>query len=110
MAEAFDSVGYPIRPTEIVETHTPFEKRAISLAKGFTRRRQSAARLLRAGKVRAALNRLTDKRLAEIHLRQGRHVVPGDYDLSRFFDIIKDPDDLLIAYEGARAFYSLDEE
>lgn len=110
VAEAFDSVGYPIRPTEIVETQTPLEKHALGIAVGFARRRRSAARLLRAGKVRDAFTRLTDKRLAEVHLRQGRHVVPGDYDLSRFFDIIKDPGDLLIGYQGAKAFYSLDEE
>ncbi len=101
LAEAFHSVGYPIRPVQIVQERGAIQGKALQLAFGLKHRRVSASRLLAAGKMKAAYNRLTDKRFAEIYLKEGRHITPADYDLSRFFSIIKDKTDLAIDYKNA---------
>ena len=107
VSEAFHSVGYPIRAAEIVRDRGALHSRALGFAMGIRYRGKSAAKLLAGGRVRAALNRLTDQRYTEIHLKGERHITPADYDLSRFFSIIKDTDDLAIDYKNARTMCPL---
>ncbi|MFN8389271.1 MAG: hypothetical protein U0136_03170 [Bdellovibrionota bacterium] len=103
VSEAFHSVGYPIRHSEIVRDRGALHNTALGFAFGLRHRGKSAAKLLAGGRVRAAFTRLTDKRYTEIHLKGERHITPADYDLSRFFSIIKDDDDLSIDYKNARS-------
>ena len=103
LSEAFHSVGYPIRPLEVIRKRRAFGSRVQGMIAGFRDRRRTAARLMRGGRVKSALTRLTDKRYTEIHLRGARHITPADYDLSRFFSIIKDDQDLKIDYRRATA-------
>lgn len=107
ISEAFHAVGYPIRPLEMVQSRGQFHSRALGLALGWRSRRRTATRLLKAGKVRAAFERLTNERYAEIHLGGERNMTPADFDLSRFFSVIKDKDDLRIAYRDAKSFCML---
>lgn len=102
VSEAFHSVGYPIRAAEIVRDRGALHTRALGFAMGLRYRGKSAAKLLAGGRVRAALTRLTDQRYTEIHLKGERHITPADYDLSRFFSVIKDNEDLAIDYKNAR--------
>jgi hypothetical protein len=103
VSEAFHSVGYPIRHSEIVRDRGALHNTALGFAFGLRHRGKTAAKLLAGGRVRAAFSRLTDKRYTEIHLKGERHITPADYDLSRFFAIIKDRDDLGIDYKNARS-------
>lgn len=109
VAEAFHDVGYPIRPLEIIEERSALESRALGFAFGVRRRGRSARKLLFGGRLRSAVNRLTDGRYTEIHFRGARHITPADYDLSRFFSIIKDERDLGIRYRDARTLRTLGE-
>jgi hypothetical protein len=108
LAEAFHRVGYPIRPLEVYQDKGAFHETALGFAVGLMHRRRSAAKLLAAGKVITAISRLTDKKLTEIHLKSSRHITPADYDLSRFFNIIKNEDDLAIDYKNAATVCVLD--
>ncbi len=101
LSEAFHSVGYPIRPVEVVHSRGAIHERALGFAKGMRHRSRSAVKLLLGGRWRKAVNRFADKRYTEIHLRGARHITPADYDLSRFFSIIKDDNDLEIDYREA---------
>lgn len=103
VSEAFHSVGYPIRPLEIIRNKSALNRRAIGFATGLKHRGRSAVRLLAGGRVKAAVNRLVDQRYQELLLRGTRYITPADYDLSRFFEIIKNPDDLSIDYRSAKA-------
>lgn len=100
LAEAFHSVGYPIRPLEVIQERGSIQTTALQLALGIRHRRRSAARLLAAGKLQKAYERITDKELALLHLKEQRHITPSDYDLSRFFSVIKDSQDLKIDYHN----------
>jgi hypothetical protein len=100
LAEAFHSVGFPIRPIEVIQERGSIQTTALQLALGLRHRRRSAARLLAAGKVQKAYQRITDKELAMLHLKEQRHITPSDYDLSRFFSVIKDAEDLNIDYHN----------
>ena len=107
IAEAFHSVGYPIRPLKII-TYKSAQKSPLSkLVKGFRLRRRSTVQLLMRGKINPALKRLTRSKNIEIHLGGPRHITPSDYDLSRFFTIIKDEEDLNIDYTQAKIFCPL---
>jgi hypothetical protein len=108
IAEAFESVGYPIRPTYIEYGQGNISRNALRLSKGLKTRGLSAFRLLRGGKSKQAFKRLMSERYTEIHLRGVRHVTPSDYDLSRFFSIIKNPDDLEIPYKNANPICKID--
>ena len=101
LSEAFHSVGYPIRPVELIRSKGAFQDRALGMALGLKQRGKTAARLLAGGRVRKAFNRISDNRYT-ISLRGTRHITPADYDLSRFFTIIKDPGDLNIDYKHSR--------
>lgn len=103
LSEAFHSVGYPIRPVAVMNSRGPLRDRAIVVAAGLRSRRRSAVKLLLGGRVKKAMGRLADTRYTEIHLRGARHITPADYDLSRFFSIIKDDDDLKFNYRRAKA-------
>ena len=103
LSEAFHSVGYPIRPVGVSNHRGPIRDRAIVVAAGLRSRRRTAVKLLLGGRLKKAVNRLTDTRYTEIHLRGARHITPADYDLSRFFSIIKDEHDLEIDYRQAKA-------
>ncbi|MCC6220813.1 MAG: hypothetical protein IT291_06205 [Deltaproteobacteria bacterium] len=102
LSEAFYRVGYPIRPFNVIRTPPSTHERAKGVASGIRHRGKSAAALLAGGRVNAAFKRITDKRYVEVHLKGTRHIVPADYDLSRFFAIIKDEEDLSIDYRNAR--------
>jgi hypothetical protein len=104
VSEAFHSVGYPIRHAAIVRDRGAIHRTALGFATGLRHRGRTAARLLVGGRVRAALSRLTDKRYTEIQLKGERHITPSDYDMSRFFSVIKDAEDLAIDYREARSF------
>lgn len=104
VSEAFHGVGYPIRHASIIRDRGMFHTAGLGFATGITHRGRSAARLLVGGRVRAALSRLTDKRYTEIRLKGERHITPADYDMSRFFSVIKDSEDLAIDYREARSF------
>lgn len=108
LAEAFESVGYPIRPTYIQYGQGSISRGALKLSKGLRDRGKSAFKLLRGGKISSAIHRLTDDRYTEIHLRGSRHVTPADYDLSRFFSVIKCEDDLSIDYWNAKTTCSIE--
>lgn len=100
LAEAFHSVGYPIRPISVIEKSKL--RSVVPLAQGFNirARGKSVMKLLSGGRFSAAARRFSPPRYARIALSNPRHIVPADYDLSRFFDIIKDPSDLNIDYRG----------
>jgi hypothetical protein len=102
LAEAFESVGYPIRPTYIEYGQGSLSTGALRISKGLRYRSKTAFRLLRGGKVTSAFTRLVSERYTEIHLRGARHVTPADYDLSRFFSVVKDTQDLSIDYWNAK--------
>jgi hypothetical protein len=108
LAEAFELVGYPIRPTYIQYGQGTISRGALRITKGIRHRGKSAFRLLRGGKLGSALTRLTDDRYTEIHLRGARHVTPGDYDLSRFFSVQKNPQDLSVEYWNAKTSCSIE--
>ncbi len=101
LSEAFHSVGYPIRPVEIIQSKGTFQDKALGMALGLKNRGKTAARLFAAGRISKAFNRISDNRYV-ISLRGTRHITPADYDLSRFFSIIKDPKDLAIDYKNSR--------
>lgn len=107
LSEAFHSVGYPIRPLEVIQNRRAVYNQALSFASGITHRGKSAARLLAGGRLKSAVTRLTSKRYIELHQESARHVTPADYDLSRFFSIIKDENDLAIEYNQAAALCPL---
>ena len=109
LSEAFHSVGYPIRPLRVVPHRGKVENKALGFAVGMKRRSRSAMKLLMGGRIKPALNRMTDTKYAEIHLRGPRHLTPSDYDLSRFFSVVKDESDLKIAYKEARILCPLPE-
>lgn len=102
ISEAFHSVGYPIRPLEISQSRGKFHIRTLGMATGLKSRGKSAARLFSGGRLRAAMSRLTNTRYVEFRLKVTRHITPADYDLSRFFAIIKDKEDLAIDYRNAK--------
>ncbi|HMO17534.1 MAG TPA: hypothetical protein PKA63_08455 [Oligoflexia bacterium] len=107
IAEAFESVNYPIRPTYIQYGQGVLSKEALRFSKGFRHRGKSALLLLRGGKIKSAFERLTNERYLEIQLRGSRHVTPADYDLSRFFTVIKNKNDLQIDYWNAKVTCSI---
>jgi hypothetical protein len=109
LAEAFESVGYPIRPTYIQYGQGTLSRGALRISKGLRHRGKTAFRLLRGGKIGSAFSRLADDRYTEIHLRGARHVTPADYDLSRFFSIRKCEDDLNVEYWNARTTCAIDQ-
>ena len=102
LSEAFHSVGYPIRPMEVIENRGNYHAKTINVASSLKHRGKSAAKLLAGGRISAAFNRLTDSRYVEIHLKGHRYITPADYDLSRFFSVIKDERDMKIDYQSAR--------
>lgn len=108
LAESFESVGYPIRPTYIQYGQGTLSREALRITKGLRHRGKTAFRLLRGGKIGPAISRLTDNRYTEIHLRGARHVTPADYDLSRFFSIQKSPEDLSVEYWNAQTSCAID--
>jgi hypothetical protein len=101
LSEAFHSVGYPIRPLDVIQNKKAFFHKALRYTSSLKHRGKSAAKLLAGGRIKAAVCRINDKRYYEILLKGTRYVTPADYDLSRFFNIIKDPDDLNIDYKNA---------
>ena len=101
LSEAFHSVNYPIRPLEVVQSRGDFHRAALGVAFGLRRRAKSAATLFRSGRMGKGIKRLAAQRYTEIHLRSHRHITPADYDLSRFFTILKDEDDLHFNYRSA---------
>jgi len=101
LAEAFHSVGYPIRPLRVVHDRSALHKKALGFAVSARSRSKSALKLLIGGRFGSAVGRLADRRYGEIHLKGARHITPADYDLSRFFSIVKDKDDLAIPYRDA---------
>lgn len=107
LSDAFSSVGYPINPVEIKKRRSRIHATALGAATGFKSRRRSVAKLLAAGRFKKAFQRLADERYTEIHVRSNRHITPSDYDLSRFFSVIKDPLDLAIDYRNARTICRL---
>ena len=109
VSEAFHSVGYPIRHAELIRDRGALHRTALGFATGLRYRGRTAARLLAGGRVRAAMTRLTDRRYVEIHLKGERHITPADYDLSRFFSVIKDGEDLEIDYRRATSFCPIGE-
>lgn len=101
ISEAFYSVGYPIRPSQVIENRRAVHSRALTTLTNFTRRGRSAGRLLAGGRLRSALSRLSDRRYVTIRQKGTRYLTPADYDLSRFFSVIKDPNDLKIDYRSS---------
>ena len=101
VSEAFHSVGYPIRPLEVLTNRASPAKKTLSIARSVKHRGRSAIRLLAGGRVKAAVTRLTDDRYAQLLLKGTRYITPADYDLSRFFDVIKNPEDLSLDYRSA---------
>jgi hypothetical protein len=61
------------------------------------------------GRIGPAIDRMANSKYAEIHLRGPRHITPSDYDLSKFFSIVKDEEDLKIAYKQVRVLCPLPE-
>lgn len=110
LAEAFHSVGYPIRPLRVIQDRGLIHNKALGFVRSAKRRSKTAAKLLLGGRVGPAFGRLTDRRYGEIHLKGARHITPADYDLSRFFAIIKDKDDLHIPYREAAVLCPIPEE
>ena len=103
VSEAFHSVGYPIRPLEVLRNKASPAKKTLAIARSIKHRGRSAVRLLAGGRLKAAVNRLTDDRYAQMLMRGTRYITPADYDLSRFFDVIKNPEDLSLDYRSAEA-------
>ena len=103
VSEAFSSVGYPIRGIAFVRDRGRLHGRALGFATGLKRRSKSAAKLLLGGRLRTALSRLADDRYTELHVTSEQHITPADYDLSRFFSVIKDQEDLAIDYRSAHS-------
>ena len=103
LSEAFHSVGYPIRPVELKLGNSTVYRRTIGVIAGMRERGRSAMRLLVGGRVKAGLSRLSNDRYMELKLKVPRHITPADYDLSRFFSIIKDKSDLQIEYHSAKS-------
>ncbi len=101
LSEAFHSVGYPIRPIDVIQNKKAVHNWALGIASSVKHRGRSAIRLLAGGRVKAAVCRLNDKRYYEILLQGTRYITPADYDLSRYFSIIKDPEDLGLDYRNA---------
>ena len=101
LSQAFHSVGYPIRPRDVIENRGATFRRALGVAAGLKHRGRSTLRLLAGGRVRAAFGRLTAKRYEQFHLKGTRYITPADYDLSRFFSVLKDPEDLAVDYRSA---------
>lgn len=101
LAEAFHSVGYPIRPLRVVQERSALHNKALGFAVSARSRSKTAMKLLLGGRFGSAMGRLADRRYGEIHLKGARHITPADYDLSRFFAIIKDEQDLSIPYREA---------
>ncbi len=109
IAEAFHSVGYPIRPLKIVSYKAPQKKKLSTIFNGIKNNRKTASKLLMSGKLSPAIKRLSSKPKTEIQLGAPRHITPADYDLSKFFVIIKDEEDLNISYKNAKLFCPLPE-
>ena len=109
LSEAFHSVGYPIRPLRVLHDKGPIHSRTFTLAKGLRSRSKSSMKLFRGGRWLSAFNRMTDKKYAEIHLKGARHITPADYDLSRFFSVVKSEEDLKIRYRDAKVLCPLPE-
>lgn len=107
LSEAFHQVGYPIRPINVIENKARMHNRALSVAASLKRRSRTAAKLLAGGRVKAAFSRISDERYYEFHMRGTRYIVPADYDLSRFFSVIKNPEDLKIDYRSAKSLVPL---
>ncbi|MCB0343469.1 MAG: hypothetical protein KDD66_00045 [Bdellovibrionales bacterium] len=107
LSESFHQVGYPIRPINVIENKKRLHNKALTVASGIKHRSKTAARLFAGGRFKAAVNRLADKRYYEFHMRGTRYIVPADYDLSRFFSVIKNPDDLKIDYRQAKSLVPL---
>lgn len=101
IAEAFYSVNYPIRPVLLSPVHTRLQNRMMGLAGGLQRRIRTSAKLFLGGRLKRAFGRLSSQRYAEVHLKGLRHLTPADYDLSRFFSIIKDDLNLNIDYSNS---------
>ncbi len=101
LSEAFYSVGYPIRPLRVIQNRRAVHGRPLRILTGVTRRGRSAAKLFFGGRIGAAFNRLGDERYVEISQKGTRYITPADYDLSRFFSVIKDAEDLSIEYGKA---------
>lgn len=104
ISEAFHSVGYPIRPSSLIQKEKGgfIYKNTLNLTLALRHKTKTTLKLARAGKVKKAIDRFSGRNYSEIHLRQSRHITPADYDLSRFFSVIKDPDDLKINYKEAK--------
>lgn len=102
LSEAFHSVGYPIRPYQVMQNRSSLYNTAVNVATAVTHRGRSTLRLLAGGRFRAAFRRMTDERYTELHLKGTRYITPSDYDLSRFFSVIKDSGDLGIDYRALR--------
>lgn len=109
LSEAFQSVGYPIRPLWVIENRRAINSRAVTFLSGLRHRGKSAGRLLAAGRMRKAFNRLGDTRYLEVRLKGTRYITPADYDLSRFFSVVKDKSDLSIDYRSIREAPVLEE-
>lgn len=107
LAEAFHSVGYPISPREVFATRSDFHERALGLAYGIRNKRKSAVKLFTAGRFGEAYSRLGSKKYY-ISLQVIRHITPADYDLSRFFTVIKDKEDTNFDYKSARTLCRVD--
>jgi len=101
LAEAFHSVGYPIRPYEVISNRATPGSRALSVLSSIERRGTSALKLLSQGRIDAASKRMSSSRYMAFKLKGTRHITPADYDLSRFFDIIKNPADLKVRYSSS---------
>ncbi len=98
LSDAFHAVGYPIRPLEVIQNRRALYNPVLNAASAIKHRGRSAMRLLAGGRIRAAYCRLTDRRYLEVMLKSARYITPGDYDLSRYFLIIKEPSDLAVNY------------
>ena len=109
IAEAFHSVGYPIRPLKIVNYKTKEKNKLSAILSGMKHKRKTASKLLMSGKLSPALKRLSSQNKTEIQLGAPRHITPADYDHSKFFVIIKDEQDLNIDYKDAKLFCPLPE-
>lgn len=107
LSESFHQVGYPIRPISVIENKARLHSKALTMASGIKNRSKTAAKLFAGGRFKAAVNRLADKRYYEFHMRGTRYIVPADYDLSRFFSVIKNPEDLKIDYRKAKSLVPL---
>lgn len=98
VARAFHTVGYPIRPVEVIQNRTQKHRATTQALRNINNRGKSAFKLMLSGKFNQGLSRLGSKNYARIAHSQVRNLAPGDYDLSRFFNVVKDPRDLEINY------------